>query len=187
MPLKTLIKKNPRAGSFQGALGFTLIELMVTIAIAGVLMVVAVPSFLSFQRNAQLSDAVSNLMLATNTARANSMKQGFNTYLVPNNAAIGWSSGWFVYSDSNWNDTFELGNDEVILRHDPVGSSVTITTPGLSTLAEGYLLFNGSGYPRTKLGAFGGATMVMKNASRTNSIILDPAGRLRSCKTDPPC
>ena len=36
-------------------LGFTLIEMMITLAIAAVLMMVAVPSFLAFQRNAELT------------------------------------------------------------------------------------------------------------------------------------
>ena len=44
--------------------GFTLVELMVTLAIAVVLMTVAVPGFVQFQRNAQLSDAVSNFIAA---------------------------------------------------------------------------------------------------------------------------
>jgi type IV fimbrial biogenesis protein FimT len=162
--------------------GFTLIELLITIAIATLLMLVAVPSFLQFQRNAQLSDAVSNFISAANTARANAMKQGLNTYLVPDTGAS-WSSGWMVYADSNWNQAYNAGTDEVVLRHEALSADISLNIPTASSLADGYLLFNGSGYPRLKNGGFGGGTIVMSNTSRSSSIIIDPAGRVRSCKT----
>lgn len=168
--------------SFRAGSGFTLIEMLITISIATILVMVAVPSFVAFQKNAQLSESVSNFIAAVNTARSNAMKQGFKTYLVLNDASVGWSSGWMVYTDSNSNDIYETSED-VILRHDVINSSVAITIPTVSSLASGYLLYNGSGYPRLKNGGFGGGTMIMSNSSRSISIIVDPAGRVRSCIT----
>ena len=167
-----------------GQFGFTLIELIVTIAIGTLMMMVAVPSYTQFQRNAQLSEAVSSFIAATNTARANAMKQGLNTYLIPN-TGTSWNSGWLVYADSDWNQVYNQGTDEVLLRHEAISADVTITTPGASSLTSGYLLFNGSGYPRLKAGGFSQATMVMSNVSRSSSIVVDLAGRVRSCKTVP--
>lgn len=185
MLLKNRSRPRLLTGRFCRQIGFTLIELMITIALATILMLVAVPSFVEFQRNAQLSDAVSNFISAANTARANAMKQGLNTYFVPNNTTTGWSSGWMVYADANWDKVYGAGSDEVVLRHEPLSMAIAINTPGSSTLSgiDKYLLFNGSGYPRTKTGAFGAATIVMSNTSRSSSIIIDPAGRVRSCKT----
>lgn len=175
--------QRPQAALLPGQAGFTLIELLITIALGVVLMVVAVPSFVQFQRNAQLSEAVSNFISAANTARANAMKQGFNTYLVPNNTGTGWRSGWMVYADSNWNQAYDAATDEVILRHEALSADISLNIPTASSLTDGYLLFNGSGYPRLKTGGFGGGTIVMSNTSRSSSIIIDPAGRVRSCKT----
>lgn len=166
----------------QREAGFTLIELLITLAVAGVLMMVAVPSFVQFQRNAQLSDAASNFIAAANAARANAMKQGLNTYLVPA-TGVNWNSGWMVYADSNWNQAYDASTDEVVLRHEAISADVAITTTPGSSLRDGYLLFNGSGYPRLKNGGFGGATIVMSNTERSSSVIIDPAGRLRSCAT----
>lgn len=162
--------------------GFTLIELMVTIAIAAVLMTVAVPSFVEFQRNARLSDAVSNFMAAANTARANAMKQGVNTYLVAR-TGTSWSSGWQVFADANFDKVFNAGTEEQILDHDALDSSITIKTTAASSLNAGYLLFNGSGYPRLKTGEYAQATIELSNGQRKRSIIVDLTGRVSSCKT----
>ncbi|WP_422586260.1 GspH/FimT family pseudopilin [Polaromonas sp.] len=164
--------------------GFTLIELLMTIVIASVLMLVATPSFVQFQRNAKLSDSVSSFITAANAARANAMKQGINTYLIPV-TGTDWSSGWMVYADTNWSKTYNSDTETVILSHEPISADVIITTPTASTLASGYLLFNGSGYPRDNNNAMAAGTIVMKNTdlSKSISIIIDNTGRVRSCKT----
>jgi len=175
-------ERRPSGQDCRQQAGFTLIELMVTISIASILMFVAAPSFVKFQQNAKLSEAVSAFVSAANAARANAMKLGLNTYLVPNGA--NWSTGWFVFTDSNWNQTFDAGTDEVVLSHEAITSDLTIATVGASSLTDGYLLFNGSGYPRLKNGGFGGGTIVISNPSpRSSSIIINPSGRVRSCGT----
>ena len=161
--------------------GFTLIELLVTIAIGTTLMVVAVPSFVAFQRNAQLSDAVSNFMSAVNAARANAMKQGIDSYLVPNSGSD-WRTGWNVYADSNWNQSYDAPGDPIVLGYEALAPSVSIGT-ATGSIASGYVRFNGSGSPRLKNNGFGGGTLVMSNGTRSSSIIIDPVGRVRSCVT----
>ena len=161
--------------------GFTLIELLVTIAIGTILMVVAVPSFVAFQRNAQLSDAVSNFIAAVNIARSNSMKQGIDSYLVPNNGTD-WKTGWNVYADTNWNQSYDAVGDPIVLGTEALASSVLIGTM-TGSITDGYVRFNGSGSPRLKNNGFGGGTLVMSNGTRSSSIIIDPTGRVRSCVT----
>ena len=169
--------RQPRNPGREG--GFTLIELIVALSIGTVLMLVAVPSFLDFQRNARLSDAVSNFVGAANAARANAMKQGINTYMVPV-TGTDWTSGWVVYADTNWNQMYDAGTDTLISMHAAPGSDVAIS----SNFAGQYLMFNGSGYPRVNNGSFVIGTMVMSNSSpRSISIKIDVSGRVRSCKT----
>lgn len=162
--------------------GFTLIELMITIAIATVLMTIAVPSFVQFQRNAQLADAVSNFVAAANAARSNAMKQGTNTYLVAT-TGTSWNSGWLVFADANFDKAYNAGTEEQILGREAIDSNITIKSRSGSSLIEGYLLFNGSGFPRLKAGSFAGGTIEFANGVRTRSVIVDLAGRVRSCKT----
>lgn len=167
--------------------GFTLIELLVTVSIAAIALMVGVPSFLQFIRNANLSDATSNFMTAANAARAQAMKTGLNTFLVPRVSGNGWTSGWMVYTDKDWNTTYDAATDELVIQHDVISSDISVTTAGITagpnTLVDGYLLFNGSGFPRLKNGGFANGTAVFSNADRSSTVIFDQTGRLRTCKT----
>ena len=171
----------PRIRLARRKTGFTLIELLVTIAIGAILMMVAVPNFVAFQRNAQLSDAVSSFVSAFNVARSNSMKLGVDSYLVPN-TGTDWRTGWNVYADTNFNKSYDAVDDPVVLSAVPVASSVSVVT-ATNTIALGYIRFNGSGYPRTKDNFPGNGSIVMSNGTRSSSIIIDNVGRIRSCTT----
>lgn len=176
-------KSNLRGGQARAdEKGFTLIELLVTLAIGTVLMMVAVPSFMQFQRNAQLSDTVSNFIAAANTARASAMKQGVNTYLIPNNTGTGWTSGWKVFTDKDFDQAYTAG-EEIVLNREAIGGEIIVKTAATSTLGMGYLMFNGSGYPKMKNGAPAAATIEMGNSFKKSSVIIDFAGRVRSCAT----
>ena len=66
--------------------GFTLIELLVVIVILGILVAIAVPSYLSFRGNAQDAAAKSNVRSAIPAAEG--FYQVGSTYLNMNNAAL---------------------------------------------------------------------------------------------------
>ena len=164
--------------------GFTLIELLVTLALAVVLMVVAVPSFVEFRRNADLSDAVSSFIMASGAAKSAALKTGMNAVVEVNVQAEGWRSGWFVYLDRNLNGVYNIGTDEVILERGALPLDIATTTPSATTLSAGYLMFSGSVFPRLRNGTLvPGGTLEMANPRRSSTILVDASGRVRSCKT----
>jgi type IV fimbrial biogenesis protein FimT len=180
-----MLEVNTMRHSRRRSLGFTLIEVMVTLAIGAVVMMVAAPSFLEYRRNSELSDAVGNLILAAGSAKATALKTGRNTFVQVNDTSLGWRSGWFVFVDNNWNNTYNEGTDDVVIRHDALASTITATAATSTTFADGYLMFSGAGFPRTKTsGALGGNGVVtLATANRSTNVIVDTTGRARSCKS----
>lgn len=167
--------------------GFTLVELMVTLALASVLMMIAVPNYISFSRNSQLSDVVSNFVAGFNAARSNAMRVGLNTLMVPQDTGVGWSSGWMIFTDTNWDNAYTAGTDTLVAQHPaiPARAGITVTVNGglPNSLSANYLLFNGSGFPKLQSGAFSNGSIVFNNVDRSTTIIYSQAGRIRSCKT----
>ena len=65
----------PAHRSARLASGFTIIELMVTVAVAGILLAVAVPSFNQMAVNSRLTTQVNDVVGALNLARSEAIKR----------------------------------------------------------------------------------------------------------------
>ena len=84
--------------------GFTLIELMLSVALVGILLSIAIPSFQSvIQRNRATAQA-NNLLVAFNLARSEAIKRGEATQICPSSdsdppnctGGTDWRVGWLV-------------------------------------------------------------------------------------------
>lgn len=89
--------------------GFTLLELLVTVAIASILMAIAVPGFTAFIRSNRAEVQSSSLINAINYARSEAVKRGTTVRITPL-VAGSWEDGWRVWSDEN-NDASFAGAD----------------------------------------------------------------------------
>ena len=83
--------------------GFTLIEMMVTIAVAAMLLMIAVPSFRNASLSSQLRSAANDFIASSNFARSEAIKRGSAVTLCVSTdgstcAAGGWEQGWIVLS-----------------------------------------------------------------------------------------
>jgi type IV fimbrial biogenesis protein FimT len=103
--------------------GFSLIEVIVTMAIAAIVLTLGVPSFQSFIQNNRQSTAISelatSLQLARNSAisrrvRVTVCKSADGLSCTADGNASDWSQGWIVFADPNNRDTVDVGED--ILR-----------------------------------------------------------------------
>jgi prepilin-type N-terminal cleavage/methylation domain-containing protein len=74
---------------------FTLIELMVTLAIVAILAAIAVPSFQTFFVSSRAQTQTANFIEALNYARSEAVRRANNVTIVPNSAS-NWHSGWAV-------------------------------------------------------------------------------------------
>lgn len=134
--------------------GFTLVELMVTVAIAAILLGVAMPAFQSMSRNNAVRATTNDLISSINLARQQSMSMRTEVEVSP--AGGGWSNGWELKFTDN-----AAGEDAEFTPR----SNVSITRSG----GNGGLVF------RSKGGLQGGGdvefTIVHDSASSTSRTI----------------
>lgn len=75
--------------------GFTLVELLLTLTILGILATVAVPSFVDIIKKQKVKDMGTEIQLALVKARSEAIKQNDNVTLAPV-TANDWTSGWRI-------------------------------------------------------------------------------------------
>lgn len=168
--------------------GFTLIELLVTVALMAMLMVVAVPSFTTFQRNSELSSFSNTMLAALNAARGEAMKRGRYAMVVPANGSS-WSSGWVVFVDLDRSQSYSEADDFTLLTRDAPPSYLSITGNNTVSASPPYIMFDASGYSKTKSGGFGASTFEVKRNdvsgtaqyAQTRRIKIASTGRVRVC------
>ena len=83
--------------------GFTLVELMVTVAIAAILLAIAMPSLESISNNNALKSTTRDLVSTINTARSQSLST--RTNVLVESAGGGWNNGWSITYDANAAET----------------------------------------------------------------------------------
>ena len=106
--------------------GFTMIELMITIAIATILLVLAIPNFTRLIRQSQYTSAGNELVTGFNYARNEAINRQRAVAVTAN--AGGWINGWQAFLDNNRNAVFDTGTDVVLRQGNPItGIDITST------------------------------------------------------------
>jgi len=168
--------------------GFTLIELIVTIALVAILMAVAVPSLMTFQRNSELTSFSNTMLASINAARGEAMKRGRSAMMTPADGT-NWSSGWVIFVDMDGDRAYSSITDFTILKREAPPSYLTVSGNGTLVAVPPYIMFDSSGYSKTKSGGFGASTFEVKRNdvsgtelfSQTRRIKIASTGRVRVC------
>ena len=155
--------------------GLTLLELMVTIAIAGILLTIGVPSFQAIVTSNRISANTNNFITAINLARSEAIKRGTDISVCKSADGVSctgdWNQGWIVYLTSD--------PPEVIIRvFDGLSGDDTLT----SSVNE-ELKFNSMGAlasPSDEEVTFNFSLCDSSNERR--QIVINPVGRPNSGK-----
>jgi type IV fimbrial biogenesis protein FimT len=143
------------------AKGFTLLELMLAITVAGVILGLGAPNLAEFIRNSRMTSVANDALAALHMARTEAIKRRAWTVMCKSNdpnattpTCTTAGRGWIVFVDDA-DPTASSANDgnlvvdageTILLRHDVAPDSITLaTTPNGN---RGYVAFTASGFSR---------------------------------------
>lgn len=117
-------------------------ELMMTLAVVGVILGIAIPNFRAFLLNSRMTGAANDLLGGIQLARSEAIKRQVPVAICPSAnplaappscvASATWSNaanpaGWVVWVDANSNATPDAA-EIVLAPHDPVAPSLSIAS-----------------------------------------------------------
>ncbi len=105
----------------RGQRAFTLIELLITVAVAAIVLTVGVPTFRDTMLNNRIVTQTNELIGTLNLVRSEAIKRGMRVVVCraagsdcATDATSIWEAGWLIYADNNGNGARDA--EEPILR-----------------------------------------------------------------------
>lgn len=133
--------------------GFTLMELLITIAIVGVTATIAIPSMSEFMKNERLTTSTNSLISSLSMARSEALSKYKQAVVCASDDGAScsggdWKDGWIVFRDED-NDGDVSAGDELIKAQSEFEGTITIGKTGGATV-----VYNSQGYAPTSITTF---------------------------------
>ncbi len=189
--------KQRRAGSFDNCHGvgnfakglrftngFTIVELMVVLAILGVLLTVGVPGFQNTLKNNRMASEVSSLRSSLSNARSEAMARRMPVRVCRsvNGTACAtsgaWTSGYLAYADEDDDGVLDAGEDVFMVHRINLPDDVSLVFRNPSNNLEVITRFSSRGDALDDSGIF--VVCDDRGATEARALSLTPAGSVRS-------
>jgi type IV fimbrial biogenesis protein FimT len=167
---------------FGRELGYTMIEMLMTMAIAAILLSLAIPSFRYVTNSNRIASELNGLLGDLQLARAEAIKEGRTVTVCQSNDgatctnSTSWQGGWIVFSDPTNVGVYDVG--EIYLRKQKPFSG---TDTFLASNNVAVITFNREGYA---VGMANGTLVTLhdstNNSAWTRCLSINLSGQMTS-------
>lgn len=163
--------------------GFTLVELMITLAILSIITSFALPSFREIILNQRIGSDTNELVGSLNLARSESVKRKIPVAVCSKqagaqacNAGGAWNEGWLVWVDNNRDGIYDAG-EEILREKQALSRSVELTTNN-GTMVFAYLPSGSASIPNVQFEVCD----AQRSGEQGRSIQINLTGRPKTAK-----
>lgn len=174
--LPFVYRKIPSVCKIRFINGFTLLELIVTITIAGILVTLAAAGMENFVQSNRLTTTTNELLTDLNVARSEAIKRGLNMGVCTSTTGTActvsaWTNGWIIFVDADNNNAF-TGGEMVLKAHEQMPANTVMAAPAPAIL----IVYNRTGVLSNGVGA-GNYTICNARLRQTRVLNLWATGR----------
>ncbi|RQO33541.1 pilus assembly protein FimT [Herminiimonas sp. KBW02] len=160
--------------------GYSIVELLVVLAIVCILLASAVPVFQHFIQGQRLRTASNALFMAVNLARSEAIHRGRRVDLVPLDN-MDWKHGWLVFIDENNNQRPD--SHETVLHTHAVKIADLQITPRFTDSKVQYVAYSGTGRSHGNAGrqVAQSGHWLLELGPYKRKVVINFLGRPRTC------
>lgn len=163
--------------------GFTLLELLTTLAVSALMLSMAVPSVQAFSNNSRQTSATNEFVSSMHLARSTAITSNARVTMCASStgtscATVPWNEGWIVFNDTDSDQTVDAG--ERILGASAGNAELDITSGEFAD----FLTYRPSGRVANAAANSGEITFCDgRGSSHAKVVIVDLSGRPRTSDT----
>lgn len=162
--------------------GFTLVELIVSVTVLGILVGLAVPQFTDFVRNSRRAAVLNELVGSLNLARSEAIRRGITVSMCKTSdgtacltgAGDTWAAGWLIFANSDGDNppVFDVGETDLRVRTEATAAYSIRPSAGVID----FISFNADG----SVASAGSFTYCdARGVTRARAVVVSPVGRVR--------
>lgn len=170
----------------QHEYGFTLLELIITLAIGAILLSLAMPSFRSIMGDSAMTGTANDFVFALQTARSEAIKRSADVGMCASSDPLavdatcsgGYNGGWLVYADVNSDGDRDNPDDPLILQVEARNNGFAFTPSATFAGTDQQIFFSNSGGSVSSAGIPLSGTITIDYADEQRVVTVSANGRI---------